>query len=139
MRTLVTTIGMAVGVLLLAGSAWAEVSFFSDSRGNSGTIITPGGPEGAISFYHDTFGNTGTLITPGGSQGGITFYEFSHPQGDITSGTIQSFGRAPSPAPVPPVFVPAPPSVPFAPIAPVTPKPGSGILGGGEWGSWRAR
>jgi hypothetical protein len=91
--------------LFCASHAAAQVSFFNDSSGTSGTIITPG--DGGISFYNDSRGNTGTIITPGGrDSGSISFYNFSGP-GGMTSGTVQSFG-APDSRILPVIPAPAP-------------------------------
>jgi hypothetical protein len=119
------TILAIVLAILLPASVAAEISFFNDSSGNSGTIITPGGAEGGISFYNDSRGTSGTIITPGGTGGNsISFYNFSNPSGGMTSGTIQSFGSSDSKV---------------VPIVPAVPKTdalfrGFGAPSGPGWG-----
>jgi hypothetical protein len=67
------TVLFALIFVLIHGSIFAEVSFFSDEQGKSGTVITP--PTGQTSFPFDTQGTTGTLITPG--EGPISLYQSS--------------------------------------------------------------
>jgi hypothetical protein len=128
----------AVSLLSVVASAnlHAQISVFQSSDGTSGTITQLGDN---FAIYSDSHGNTGTIT---GLGGGIQSYSFMSPGGDMTTGTISTFGSPTppnnlTPAPVLP-FNPNGPLMPQQRIAPVVPfSPGPAFGSGSPSGAGR--
>jgi hypothetical protein len=120
--------------MVAVGAASAQISVFQGSDGTSGTITQLGDN---LAIYSDSHGNTGTITNLGG---GFQSYSFTNQRGEMTTGTITTFG-----SPTPPNDLTSAPVLPFnpngalmpqqrmAPVAPFSPgtSAGSSSFGGG--------
>jgi hypothetical protein len=111
MRQLIA--GMIVGVSLVAGSAFGEMSIFRGKDGTTGTVRNFGG----IGVYQDPHGTMGMAYNFGPTS------QFIGPGGQTQSGTIYHFGSSASKQTIPAIPAPYAPTVQPPPLPLFTPQP----------------